>query len=126
MNYFLISLMNGYPSKVAMPGKRRSVFVLVSESPEQYKMHWMVLILSVERVGRKRGLEISDMDEQPQAFCNYCGGQLEILEVTKDNPFPYKCSGCGQVPSSVDGPPHVRNLAKTYVVNLNHIRSKEK
>jgi uncharacterized Zn finger protein len=57
-------------------------------------------------------------NDEVQAFCNYCGGQLEILEVTKDNPFPYKCSGCGQVPSSVDGPPHVRNLAKSYVVNL--------
>ena len=56
-------------------------------------------------------------DEQPQAFCNHCGGQLEILEVTKDNPFPYKCLGCGQVPSSVDRV-EVPNLAKSYVVNL--------
>jgi uncharacterized Zn finger protein len=52
-----------------------------------------------------------------QSFCLSCGGQLEILEVTKDNPFPYKCSGCGQVPSSVDRV-EVPNLAKSYTVNL--------
>lgn len=56
-------------------------------------------------------------DEQSQAFCNSCGGQLEVLEVTKDNPFPYRCLGCGQVPSSVDRV-EVPNLAKSYVVNL--------
>lgn len=53
-----------------------------------------------------------------QSVCNFCGGQLEILEVDKENPFPYRCLRCGQVPSSKDGPPHVQNLAKSYVVNM--------
>ena len=53
-----------------------------------------------------------------QSFCLSCGGELEILEVTKDNPFPYRCSGCGKTPSSVDGPPHVPNLAESYTVKI--------
>lgn len=52
-----------------------------------------------------------------QGFCNSCGGQLEILVVDRTNPFPYKCSGCGQVPV-LDGPPSVPNLAMSYTVNL--------
>jgi uncharacterized Zn finger protein len=60
---------------------------------------------------------MSAMDEQPQAFCNSCGGQLEILVVDRTNPFPYKCSKCGQVPSSVDRV-EVPNLAKSYAVTL--------
>ena len=43
---------------------------------------------------------------------------MEILEVDKDNPFPYRCSKCGQVPTSKDGPRYVQNLAKSYVVTL--------
>ena len=42
---------------------------------------------------------------------------MEILEVDKDNPFPYRCSKCGQVPSSVDRV-EVPNLAKSYAVNI--------
>jgi len=53
-----------------------------------------------------------------QSFCLSCGGELEILEVTKDNPFPYRCLKCGQVPSSVDRV-EVPNLAKSYAVNVN-------
>lgn len=55
------------------------------------------------------------MDEQPQAFCNSCGGQLELLVVDRDNPFPYRCSRCGQVPT-LEGPPSVPNLAESYTV----------
>ena len=60
-----------------------------------------------------------DLYEEPvvQGFCNSCGGQLEILVVDATNPFPYRCSKCGQVPSSVDRV-EVPNLAKSYVVNL--------
>jgi len=42
---------------------------------------------------------------------------MEILEVDKDNPFPYRCLRCGQVPSSVDRV-EVPNLAKSYAVNI--------
>jgi uncharacterized Zn finger protein len=59
-----------------------------------------------------------------QSWCNSCGGQLEILVVDRTNPFPYRCSKCGQVPSSVDRV-EVPNLAKTYVVNLNYKKGKE-
>lgn len=52
-----------------------------------------------------------------QSWCNRCGGRLEILEVDKENPFPYRCSKCGQVPSSADRV-EPQNLAKSYVVNL--------
>jgi len=63
-------------------------------------------------------------DPTIQAFCNNCGGQLEILEVDKENPFPYRCLRCGQVPSSVDRV-EPQNLGKTYIVNLNHKKGKE-
>jgi uncharacterized Zn finger protein len=55
-----------------------------------------------------------------QGFCNNCGGQLEILEVDKENPFPYRCLRCGQVPAKPDGPRYVQKLAMSYVVNLNY------
>ena len=60
-----------------------------------------------------------------QAFCLSCGGQLEILEVDKENPFPYRCLRCGQVPSSKDGPRYVQNLAKSYVVTLDRKGGKD-
>lgn len=58
-----------------------------------------------------------------QSFCNMCGGQLEALLVDKKNPFPYKCSKCGHVPSSVDRV-EPQNLGKTYVVNLHPKRGR--
>ena len=60
-----------------------------------------------------------------QSFCLSCGGQLEILEVDKENPFPYRCLRCGQVPSSADGPRYVQNLAKSYVVTLDRKGGKD-
>ena len=60
-----------------------------------------------------------------QSFCLSCGGELEILEVDKDNPFPYRCSKCGQVPTSADGPRYVQNLAKSYVVTLDRKGGKD-
>lgn len=57
-------------------------------------------------------------DQSPQGFCNDCGGRLELLDVNAVNPFPYRCSVCGRTPSSIDGPPQVLNLAKSYAVNL--------
>ena len=59
-----------------------------------------------------------------QSFCLFCGNQLELLEVDKTNPFPYRCSVCGRTPSSRDGPPEVRNLAMSYAVNLDWRKGK--
>ena len=60
-------------------------------------------------------------NDQPEAFCNFCGGRLELLVVNATNPFPYRCLRCEQVPSSVDRvePP---NLAESYMVNLDYRR----
>ena len=57
-------------------------------------------------------------NDQPEAFCNFCGNRLELLEVNAINPYPYRCTGCGRTPSSIDGPPHPPNLAESYAVNL--------
>ena len=75
-------------------------------------------MLSVESVGERLGRKTLYDNGIVQSFCLFCGAQLEILVVDRTNPFPYRCSGCGQVPASVDRA-EVPNLAKSYTVNLN-------
>ena len=59
---------------------------------------------------------MSDYDEVIQAICNYCGGQLEILEVNPMNPHAYRCRKCGIYPSTPDSPPVQSKVAMSYNV----------
>ncbi len=60
---------------------------------------------------------MSDYDEVVQGICNFCGGQLELLEVSPMNPYPYRCKKCGRYPKNPENPPVQSRVAMSYQVS---------
>ncbi len=76
--------------------------------------------------GAEESLTMSDYDEVVQAICNFCGGQLERLEVNPMNPYAYRCRKCGKYPSTPDPPPVQSKLAMSYNVMPKFNKSEDK